>query len=463
MGTRLAAVGEGLMAADVDDIEAIETDYLVIGAGAMGMAFVDVLLKQDRSAQVVVVDRHPAPGGHWNDAYPFVTLHQPAAFYGISSASLGSGGTDLASLPEIIAYYRAAMRRFEATGRVRFLAMSDYRDGVVTSILNPDRQTRVEARRRVVDATYHNVQVPSIVKPAYEVDDDVELIPPNELVRLTKSYEHYVVVGAGKTGIDAVLFLLNRGVSPDSISWIMPNDSWFWDRETLPPATVMGALIGMLQVAADLDSPDEMFAALAERGIVFRFDPDVRPTKWKCATVTRGELAELHRVTDVVRLGRVERISRGSIALVQGRRDVPENSLFIDCTADGLATKEPKPIFAPGSITLQSVFMCQQVFSAALIGRLETARMTDAERNRLVMPVPHPAVTEDLPRALLASAQNMVRCHTRVPWWLRRNRLFFGHHAARRRYLVASVNMIRYYRRALASGRWGTSTEGNHP
>ena len=461
MGARLASVGEGLRAEHVGDIDTIETDYLVIGAGAMGMAFVDVVLKEDRRAQVVVIDRHPAPGGHWNDAYPFVTLHQPAAFYGVSSASLGSGGTDLASLPEIIAYYRAAMRRFEATGRVRFLAMSDYRDGVVTSILNPDRQTRVEARRRVVDATYHNVQVPSIVKPAYDVDDDVELIPPNDLARLTRSYEHYVVVGAGKTGIDAALFLLNRGVAPNSISWIMPNDSWFWDREKLPPATVMGALMGMLQAAADLDSPDEMFAALDERGIVFRFDPDVRPTKWKCATVTRAELAQLRQIPDVVRLGRVERISRGSIALVGGRQAVPEDTLFIDCTADGLATKDARPIFAAGSITLQSVFMCQQVFSAALIGRLETARMTDVERNRMVMPVPHPTVTEDLPHALLASAQNMVRCHTRVPWWLRRNRLFFGHHAPRRQYLVASVNMIRHYRRAIATGRWATSTKGN--
>jgi hypothetical protein len=438
----------------------IATDYLVIGAGAMGMAFIDVLLKRDRTAQVVVVDRHAAPGGHWNDAYPFVTLHQPAAFYGISSASLGSGGTDLASLPEIIGYYREAMRRWEATGRVRFLSMSTYDDGVVTSILNPDRQTRVDVRRRVIDGTHHNVQVPSIVAPAYVVDDDVELIPPNGLARLTDAYEHYVVVGAGKTGIDAALFLLNRGVDPGSISWIMPNDAWFWDREALPPETAMSALTGMLQVAADFDSPDDMFAALDERGIVFRFDPDVRPTKWKCATVTRAELAQLRRIPDVIRLGRVESISRGEIALVLGRHDVPEDSLFIDCTADGLATKEAKPIFAPGVVTLQSVFMCQQVFSAALIGRLETARMTDAERNRLVVAVPHPTVTEDLPRALLASAQNMVRCHARFPWWLRRNRLFFGHHAARRRYLVASVNMIRFYRRAIAAGRWDPATEG---
>ena len=160
------------------------------------------------------------------------------------------------------------------------------------------------------------------------------------------------------------------------------------------------------------------------------------------------------------RLGRVKSISPGRIVMARGEREVPENSLFIDCTADGLATKEVKPIFTTGSITLQSVFMCQQVFSAALIGRLETARLTDAARNQLVVPVPHPAVTGDLPRALLASAQNMVRCHTRVAWWLRRDRLFFGHHASMRRYLIASANMFRYYRRAVAAGRWDPSAKG---
>src|SRR5689334_23338617 len=66
MRTQVDSVSEGLRTADVEEVESIETDYVVIGAGAMGMAFTDVLLKQDRKATVVVVDRHPAPGGHWN-------------------------------------------------------------------------------------------------------------------------------------------------------------------------------------------------------------------------------------------------------------------------------------------------------------------------------------------------------------------------------------------------------------
>ena len=57
-----------------------ETDYLVIGSGAVGMAFVDTLLDQDPTCTVLMVDNHHLPGGHWNDAYSFVRLHQPSHF-----------------------------------------------------------------------------------------------------------------------------------------------------------------------------------------------------------------------------------------------------------------------------------------------------------------------------------------------------------------------------------------------
>ena len=66
-------------------LKALDTDYLVIGAGAMGMAFVDELVTRTRDVRVILVDRRATPGGHWNDAYRFVTLHQPAAFYGVNS------------------------------------------------------------------------------------------------------------------------------------------------------------------------------------------------------------------------------------------------------------------------------------------------------------------------------------------------------------------------------------------
>ena len=75
----------------------LETDYLVVGGGAMCMAFVDEILNGSRNfgnnqnTEFIIVDKHAKPGGHWNDAYQFVTLHQPASYYGVNSKKLGEG------------------------------------------------------------------------------------------------------------------------------------------------------------------------------------------------------------------------------------------------------------------------------------------------------------------------------------------------------------------------------------
>lgn len=49
-------------------VSTIEADYLLVGAGAVGMAFADHLLT-DSDATIAIVDRWHQPGGHWNDAH----------------------------------------------------------------------------------------------------------------------------------------------------------------------------------------------------------------------------------------------------------------------------------------------------------------------------------------------------------------------------------------------------------
>ena len=48
-------------------MEKITADYLVVGAGAMGMAFADTMVSET-DARLVVVDRGHQPGGHWTRA-----------------------------------------------------------------------------------------------------------------------------------------------------------------------------------------------------------------------------------------------------------------------------------------------------------------------------------------------------------------------------------------------------------
>jgi hypothetical protein len=121
----------------------IETDYLVVGCGATAMAFTDALIAES-DADVVMVDRRHAPGGHWNDAYPFVRLHHPSAYYGVNSLPLGSesierhgpdaGCYERAGAAEICAYYERVMReRLLASGRVRYYPMCEYVGGAPSS------------------------------------------------------------------------------------------------------------------------------------------------------------------------------------------------------------------------------------------------------------------------------------------------------------------------------------------
>src|SRR5690606_32232052 len=112
------------------------TDYLVVGAGAMGMAFTDALIDH-ADVHVTLVDRRHAPGGHWQDAYPFVQLHQASVFYGVASTLLGHGAVqrsgperglqERARQSEIQAYYDDVLqRRFLGSGRVTFLPAAEY-------------------------------------------------------------------------------------------------------------------------------------------------------------------------------------------------------------------------------------------------------------------------------------------------------------------------------------------------
>jgi cation diffusion facilitator CzcD-associated flavoprotein CzcO len=65
-------------------------DYLVVGAGAAAIAFIDTLLTRhpSTSIKIVLVDKNPIPGGHWVNAYGYVRLHQPSIVYGVASRQL---------------------------------------------------------------------------------------------------------------------------------------------------------------------------------------------------------------------------------------------------------------------------------------------------------------------------------------------------------------------------------------
>jgi NAD(P)-binding Rossmann-like domain len=139
----------------------LEADYLVVGAGAVGLAFTDALVNY-ADVNVVLVDRRHGVGGHWLNAYPFVRLHQASSFYGVASTRLGedrlqkngpeAGMHERATAPEICAYYARVRERLLASGQVSFYPNCDYLgEGRFISRLS-GQGYEVRGRCRVVDA-----------------------------------------------------------------------------------------------------------------------------------------------------------------------------------------------------------------------------------------------------------------------------------------------------------------------
>ena len=393
----------------------IDVDYLVIGAGAMGMAFVDTLISES-NATVLVVDRYHRPGGHWTTAYPFVRLHQPSASYGVNSRHLGNDSIDrtgwnkglfeLATAGEVCAYFDTVMQRqLLPTGRVSYFPMCEYQNNRRFRTFSGDLY-EVNVKHRIVDTTYMNVLVPSMRQPPYNVVPEIQCVPPNELPNIRQRYARYTIIGAGKTAMDTCQWLLWHGIEPADITWIRPRDSWLLNRANVQLGAeftdqMKEGIRSQNQAIMEASSVDDLFERLAVSGRLLRLDDDVRPTMYRCAVVSPMECEQLRRIHNVIRLGRVQHIQKDKIVLNGGTIPTDSGTLHIDCSADGLELRPTVPIFEGIHITAQPVSRCQQVFSAAFIAHVEVSYSDDAIKNKLCVPIPHPDTDLDWLRTTL--------------------------------------------------------------
>ena len=209
----------------------LETDYLVVGAGAMGMAFTDALIGH-ADVHVTLVDRRHAAGGHWQDAYPFVQLHQASRFYGVGvdGARHRRGPAARARRPGSTSGRADPRSRTTTTtsctgassapGRSRSSAGSEHRrDGaeqLVTSRVSGETRSRSDGastrRRRHLPLADDPGDHTSAVRRRRRRPrrGDQRAGPPG------RRRASYVVVGSGKTATDGIVWLLANGVAQDA-------------------------------------------------------------------------------------------------------------------------------------------------------------------------------------------------------------------------------------------------------
>lgn len=394
------------------------TDYLVIGSGASGLAFADSLVNEQEGVEVTLVDTRDAPGGHWRDAYPFVRLHSPSAYYGVNSLPLGedridetgenAGQYERATGAEVREYFAEVAAALTRTERVRILTRHEHlgtgADGELVRDLDTGLLREIVVRRKLVDARYLEASIPATHTPSFEVAPSVRLVPVNDLPAVAESGLRYTVLGSGKTAVDACFWLVDNGVEPDRIRWVRPREAWFHHRADFQPLDQVGGVMAGMALDAESGAGatdvDDLFDRLEGCGRLFRIDPSFPATMYRGTMLGARELDVLRQISDVVRLGHVRRIETDRIVLEGGEISTRTDVVHVDCTAMGLRNAPATPVFSPDRIVLQQVRHNSPTLNAALIGFVEACRTDDVEKNHLCPPNPYARTIGDWPRMM---------------------------------------------------------------
>jgi hypothetical protein len=373
------------------------------------------LVQEAADVELTLIDRRPGPGGHWLDAYPFVRLHTPSAYYGVNSLMLGedridqsgenAGFYERATGAEVRDYFAEVASRLTQTGRVRILTKHEHLGsgevGEQVRDLSTGALHEVEVRRKLVDARYLEASIPATHEPSFEVATGARVVPVNDLPAVAQSGTRYTVLGSGKTAVDACTWLLDNDVAPDHMRWIRPREHWFHHRRHFQPLDLVGENMEAISLdakaGAEAADIDDLFDRLEAAGRLVRIDASARATMYRITMLSPSEIDQLRQIDDVVRLGRVRRIEPDRIVLERGETSTGPDVLHVDCTAHGLSSAPATPVFQPGRIVLQQIRQNSPTFNAALIAFVEAHRDEDADKNRLSPPNPYPSSIDDWP------------------------------------------------------------------
>ncbi len=400
------------------NVTKLTCDYLVVGAGAASIAFIDTLLTEQPLSKIILVDKNPSPGGHWVHAYGFVRLHQPSLLYGVASRQLEGSWLNLvirkltlpwqhrASKDEILKYYDSFIQDKISAGQVQYFPNCQYNfsgEELMTthpgaereheysfSSLDGSHQCLVKVKNKLINGILGECIIPSLNPVNFPVDEGIHMLTPNQIFdwhqqKLNNYREkHFVVLGCGKTAMDTVVYLQqSMKVKPAQISWVIPNDVWMLLREgSANPWAWPKALL-----KSD-HNEREASLALERAGGFVRLDPNIEPTRFRFPVVGMDEIKLMRRVQDIIRQGRVTAIKKEgnrSVIVHFGensqpwlpRESDPENLVFIHCTCPGPDNGNTNfDLFASDhQLNLNLLFAPPVPISMSVLAYLESARI----------------------------------------------------------------------------------------
>ena len=420
----------------------LEADYIVIGCGASGMNFVDVMLTEaPRDTTFIYVDKRPLPGGHWVDSYDFVRLHMRSALYGVVSEKLledQDPNVRRATGAQIKAYFQRVLEKHLASRRVQFYGQYSYNESTneIRSIMGGETH-KLKWNRKLVDTSFLTSPVPSVNPPSFHVEDtpEIKFCPVNGIAKIhggNNLLKKFMIIGAGKTSMDAIVFLLNHGVDPDSISWIRPRETWLFYRDDDGKngiGGVRGFGVENIGIFADSTKTVDDFFLLGERqGIFLRIDEDHMPEMFRGAAISPHEIMLCRKVKNIIKNGRIKSIEKGRIIFENGSMIATDSdTLHVNCSSIGLTTRKPIPIFTSDRITIQMVFAFQPALGAAVLGYIEAHYGEKLDfANEVAIPLAYPKTKFEFFNSIRISYVNLDRWLRYFHSWLNTIRLFSG-------------------------------------
>mmetsp|Transcript_68143 Transcript_68143/g.76283 ORF Transcript_68143/g.76283 Transcript_68143/m.76283 type:complete len:529 (+) Transcript_68143:61-1647(+) len=382
----------------------LECDYLIIGAGATTLAFIDTLLTELPDTKIVLIDKKAAPGGHWIDSYPYVKLHQPSILYGIASKQLEGNWLKClltqftlpwnhrANKTEILKYFADFVKEQD---QIDFYPHSVYdfdnnnseEDIYSFSSIDGSVSYKVKVNVKLVDGGSNECVVPHNSPLQFPVDDEVRVMTPNQVYdaheenRNEMQRNKYVVLGAGKTGMDAVVYLQRTmNIDPVDIAWVISQDVWMTSKGS--PKSHMRFLLK--------HDNDMQQAALEEeeKGGMVRLDKDIMPTVFRFPTVQLDELELMQKVKTMIRRGRATAIrrstnSKGGVVVEFGSDHTPweafapiDRCIFVHATSPGpfFRSSETSIFNSEKKMTLRLVFEPPITMSMSCLAKVEANR-----------------------------------------------------------------------------------------
>ena len=219
-------------------------DLCITGAGYAGLNAAFVASQHlPRTARVLVLDRHKRAGGMWNEAYPYVRLHQPYRLFtaGNIAWSLGRERSYLATRDEVAAHlghcFDVISTRLDVDARWGWECLEHFETGgsVTVKARGLDGGVATFTAERFIDAAGFDI---GCLKPLSLTSQHVRSIAPDGLVDTgllgDSDTDPVWVIGSGKTAMDTIVALVRANPSRP-VRMVTGTGTYFISRDLVNP------------------------------------------------------------------------------------------------------------------------------------------------------------------------------------------------------------------------------------